>query len=257
MSRCQRILGPVAAVAAAGFGLVAVAPPAHAASLRVSPTANLAPGGQSVTVSGSGFDAARNNGFGVYVVFGPRRADFHRNANAFASAVWVHRGGSGGGQARMSAAGTFTVTLTAKAKYTDGDGRAVDCAATGCYVMAFAAHGVPDRSQDAFVPVSFRGSRSSGGTAPGGTTSGGGPGPAAAPSGRTTAAPNTTAGTAAPTAAGAAPQASPAGSATPLAVEPYRVTAAGAPAQSPWPFWLAVGAVGVAALAVRRLVRRR
>ncbi|QKW38054.1 hypothetical protein HUT06_31990 [Actinomadura sp. NAK00032] len=256
MSRCQRILGPVVAVAAAGAGLVAVAPPAHAASLRVSPTANLAPGGQQVTVAGSGFDAARNNGFGVYVVFGPRRGDFHRNANAFASAVWVHRGGSGAGQARMSAAGTFTVTLRVKAKYTDGDGRAVDCAATGCYVMAFAAHGVPDRSQDAFVPVSFRASRPSGGTAPGGGASS----PAAAPSGRTTAAPNTTASTAAsssPTAAGAAPQASPAGSATPLAVEPYRVTAAGAPARSPWPFWLAVGAVAAAALAVRRLARRR
>jgi hypothetical protein len=187
VTRCQRIVGSVAAagvsLAAAGAGLVAVAPPAHAASLRVSQTANLAPAGQSVTVSGSGFDAARNNGFGVYVVFGPRRAGFHRNANAFASAVWVHRGGSGGGQAKMSAAGSFSVTLTVKAKYTDGDGRSVDCTTTGCYVMTFAAHGVPDRSQDAFVPMSFRGARpSSGGSSGSGRSGAGGGAAGAAPS---------------------------------------------------------------------------
>ncbi|NEA22127.1 hypothetical protein, partial [Actinomadura bangladeshensis] len=215
MTRCQRIVGSVAAagvsLAVAGAGLVAVAPPAHAASLRVSQTANLAPAGQSVTVSGSGFDAARNNGFGVYVVFGPRRAGFHRNANAFASAVWVHPKGGGGGQARMTAAGTFSVALTVKAKYTDGDGRAVDCAATGCYVMAFAAHGVPDRSQDAFVPMSFRGSRTSdtdsGAGRPGsGSATGSADGPPATPSTAPPAAPGAT-----PPAA-SAPQASPAGS---------------------------------------------
>jgi hypothetical protein len=260
VSRCQRIVGSAAAagvsLVAAGVGLVAVAAPAHAAALRVSQTANLAPAGQSVTVSGSGFDAARNNGFGVYVVFGPRRADFHRNANAFASAVWVHPKGGGGGQARMTAAGTFSVTLTVKAKYTDGDGRAVDCAATGCSVMAFAAHGVPDRSQDAFVPMSFRGSRPSGtdsgaGRPASGSTSGSGGGTTAGPA----TPPSAASGTPAP--AAGAPQASLAGSATPLAVEPFRETAAGAPARSPWPFWLAVGAVAAAALAVRRLARRR
>ncbi|WP_176611487.1 hypothetical protein [Actinomadura sp. WMMB 499] len=283
----RRITGAIVATAA-GLGLVAVAGPAHAASLRVSKTSGLDPAGESVTVTGSGFDPDRNNGFGVYVVFGPRRADFHRNANAFASAVWVHKGGSGGAQAKMSASGTFSVTLTVKARYTDGDGRSVDCASTRCYVMAMAAHGVADRSQDASVPMAFRGTggpSSSPGRDGGAATGSGGPGGPAGSTGSSGpagaagagaaggAAGAGAAGGAGGTAAGAnphgglattpggtaspVPRASPAGSAAPLAAEPARVTASGPPARSPWPFWLAVAAVAAAGLAVRRLARRR
>ncbi|TDB86058.1 hypothetical protein E1266_34725, partial [Actinomadura sp. 7K534] len=148
-----------AAVAVAAFGLLVAAPqPAFAASVRVSPATGLDPGGQTISVGGSGFDPARNNRFGVYVVFGPRRADWSTNSNSFLSAKWVHPGGSGGGgQAPMSASGGFSVNLQVKAKYTDGDGRKVDCLKTQCYVITMAAHGVPDRSQDTFTPVSFKG----------------------------------------------------------------------------------------------------
>ncbi|WUI02748.1 hypothetical protein OHR68_13360 [Spirillospora sp. NBC_00431] len=265
MVRCQRVLGAAVALAAAGLGLVAVAGPAHAASLRVSPTANLSPGGQSVTVSGSGFDPARNNGFGVYVVFGPRRSGFHRDANAFASAFWVHRNGGGGGQVKMTAAGAFSLSLSVKARFTDGNGRSVNCATTSCYVMAFAAHGVSDRSQDVFVPISFRGSGSGSGSGggSGGGSAGGGTGGAAGPgsggaAGASGSAPSSSAAGTATTAPGAGgpPGAAPAGSATPLAVEPFRETAAGPPARSPWPFWAAVGAVVIAAAAVRAYTRR-
>jgi hypothetical protein len=253
------VLGSVVALAAAGLGLVAMAEPAYAASLRVSQTANLDPGGQSVTVSGSGFDPARNNGFGVYVVFGPRRDGFHRNANAYASAFWVHRNGSGTGQARMTAAGTFSVSLSVKSRYTDGDGRSVDCTRASCYVMAFAAHGVSDRSQDAFIPISFRGSRSGGsGTSGAGGSSSGASGSSSATGGSVDAADGSSGSPSPPASPGSGGPApvSPAGSATPLAVQPFRQTAAGPPAQSPWPFWAAVGAVAAAAIAVRRLIRR-
>ncbi|MFV2173019.1 hypothetical protein ACFHW2_24960 [Actinomadura sp. LOL_016] len=268
----RRVIGAIAILAAAGVGPVALAGPAHAASLRVSATSGLDPAGQSVTVTGSGFDPDRNNGFGVYVVFGPRRADFHRNANAFGSAVWVHKGGSGGAQAKMTASGGFSVTLTVKARYTDGDGRSVDCAGTRCYVMAMAAHGVADRSQDAFVPISFRGS-GGGAAAPSGGRDGGAAAGSGGSAGSTGSGGASDAGGAGAPASGAnphgspaivpggtaspAPQASPAGSATPLAADPARVTASGSPARSPWPFWLSVAAVAAAGLAVRRLAHRR
>ncbi len=58
--------------------------------------------------------------------------------------------------------GSFTVTLTGiSARYTDGNGRTVDCLVETCYVITMAAHGVADRSQDTFTPIAFRG-----GTAP-------------------------------------------------------------------------------------------
>lgn len=116
-----------AVVAVTALGLLVIAPQsAFAASVRVSPTTGLDPGGQTITVRGSGFDAARNNKFGVYVVFGPRGPDWASNSNAYLAATWVHPGGSGGGgQAPMSASGGFSVTLSVKARYTDGNGKKV------------------------------------------------------------------------------------------------------------------------------------
>ncbi|MEU8801533.1 hypothetical protein, partial [Spirillospora sp. NPDC048819] len=170
-----------AAVAVTAFGLLVIAPqPAFAASVRVSPTTGLDPGGQTITVRGSGFEAVRNNKFGVYVVFGPRGPDWVSNSNAYLAATWVHPGGSGGGgQAPMSASGGFSVSLPVKARYTDGNGKKVDCLKTRCYVITMAAHGAPDRSQDTFTPISFKGSGSGSGPGGGsgaGSGSGGSPG---------------------------------------------------------------------------------
>ncbi|MCP9951155.1 IPT/TIG domain-containing protein [Actinomadura madurae] len=165
--------GAAAAVAVAVLALAVLvpAPPAFAASVSVSPTSGVDPGGQTITVRGSGFDPDRNNGFGVYVVFGPRRADWTTNANAYQPATWVHRGASAGaGQAPMTASGGFSVGLSVKARYTDGDGRKVDCLTTRCYVITMAAHGVPDRSQDTVTPVTFRGSKAGGGQGPDGSS---------------------------------------------------------------------------------------
>lgn len=265
MGRLQRALAAATMVAVTGTGLLALAEPAAAASLRVSPSTGLDPNGQTISVSGSGFDPNRNNKFGVYVVFGPRRADYYTNSGNYGAALWVHPGGAGSGQARMSPSGTFSVSLTVKARYTDSSGRAVDCTRTRCYVMTFAAHGVPDRSQDTLIPVSFKGSDSpnpggsdpdnpgSGGSGSGGSTGPGGgssPSPSAGALTGSSASPLPSPGMAAP-AAGAA------GAATPLAVQPFRQTASGPPAQSPWPFWLTTAVLVAAGLTARRLIIRR
>ncbi|TDC97219.1 hypothetical protein E1285_04330 [Actinomadura sp. 7K507] len=258
-----------AIVAGTALGLLVIAPqPAFAASVRVSPTSGLDPGGQTITVRGSGFDAAKNNKFGVYVVFGPRNADWVTNSNGFLAAKWVHPGGAGGGggQAPMSASGGFSVSLSVKAKYTDGDGKKVDCLRTQCYVITMAAHGVPDRSQDSFTPVRFKGAASGGGAgsgsggAPGSTGSGGsgGGGAGAGASGSGAATPG------APGASAAGPSGAPGASATPdgasLAgaspASAFEQTVSGGEARSPWPFW-AVTAFAAAAVLVARSVSRR
>ncbi|WP_026313421.1 hypothetical protein [Actinomadura flavalba] len=260
MNRRRHALTSTSAVVIACLLPVALAGPAHAAALQVSQRTNVAPSGQSITITGSGFDAKRNNGFGVYVVFGPRPANYFRDANLFLSAVWVHQGGGGNGQARMNADGSFSVRLNVKAKYTDGNGKAVDCLKSACYVMTMAAHGVPDRSQDTMVPIAFRGAAAR----PGSGSGGGAPGSGAAPgtsgtSGARDLGSTTPAGTAAPVpqaAPGAAP-AVPQGFATPVAAQSFRQTAAGEPARTPLPFWLALGAVALAGYGVRRLRLRR
>ncbi len=236
---------------------IGFAEPAHAASLQVSQRSNVDPAGATVSVSGSGFDAKRNNGFGVYVVFGPRPANYFKDANLFAAAVWVHPKGGGNGQARMSPSGSFSVSLRVKAKYTDGNGKTVDCLAVACYVMTMAAHGVPDRSQDSMVPIVFKGKSRT----PTDTPSSGSPGSSGGSSGGSSASPGTTtpAGTAAPApqasaaAAGSAPQ----GFATPVAAESFRQTASSAPAQSPALFWIVIAGVAAAWFGVRALARRR
>jgi hypothetical protein len=134
-------------------------------TVRVTPSSGLLPdGGTTITVTGSGFDPVKNNKVGVYVVFGPKDpGTYFSDANRFLAAVWVHPGGGAGGsgQAEMAADGSFTVTLPRPgglpltATYTDGNGIPVDCRVTGCQVITMAAHGVPDRSQDTFTPVSF------------------------------------------------------------------------------------------------------
>ncbi|QXJ22335.1 hypothetical protein AGRA3207_003321 [Actinomadura graeca] len=268
--RRAAIPASVTAAALAAFALAAT--PAHAAAVRVSPTSGVNPAGQTVTVSGSGFDADRNNGFGVYVVFGPRRADWVTDSNAYLAARWVHRGASGsGGQAPMSSSGGFSVSLSVKAKYTDGSGRKVDCLKTQCYVMTMAAHGVPDRSQDTATPIRFTGSGPGSG---GGTGSGGGAGTGGSSGTGTGGGTSSGSGTGAQGGAGgSAPAGGPSSTASgapsavaaPGAVSPdglspagaFEQTPSGGRAGSPWPFWAVTGAAVLAVPAARHVARRR
>ena len=118
-------------------------------------------------MTGSGFDPNANTKFGVYAVFGPvDPATYFSDANRFLAAVWLHPGGGASGspgQGELNPDGTFSATLPPAgglpltAAYTDGNGAAVNCMTTQCYVITMAAHGVPDRSMDTCTPVSFAG----------------------------------------------------------------------------------------------------
>lgn len=154
-----RVLASTLAVLLVSAATLTTAPPARAAGpgVTVSPTSGLDPAAKAtLKVSGSGFNATGNNKFGVYVAFGPKNADYATNASAFLAAMWVHPGASGGEQAEMTADGRFSTTLSGiTAQYTDGSGKAVNCLVTLCYVITIAAHGLPDRSQDTFTPITF------------------------------------------------------------------------------------------------------
>ncbi|GAB2854132.1 hypothetical protein GCM10022221_62160 [Actinocorallia aurea] len=163
-----------------GAGLIAgLASPAHAAgaTVNVDPTTGLDPAGATISVSGSGFDANANNGFGIYVGFGWKdtSANWYLNAGAFQSVKWVHKNNTAptAGQDKLNADGSFAFDLTGlKARYTDGAGNAIDCLVTQCYVVTMAAHGAADRSMDTFTPVTFAGGEVDPGE-PGGENPGG------------------------------------------------------------------------------------
>ncbi|GCD98877.1 hypothetical protein [Embleya hyalina] len=132
-------------------------------TLTVTPNTGLDPAGASVTVKGSGYAAGSGNG--IYVVFGPKEADWTTNAGNYGASKWIKAYGADG----INPDGTFSVTLTdVKATYKNGAGKDVDCLKTECYVLTMAAHGSPDRSQDAFVKVAFKG----GATTTAGTSAG-------------------------------------------------------------------------------------
>lgn len=126
-------------------------------AVTVTPVSDMDPDGATVTVTGSGFNPA---GAGIYVVFGPKRADYWTNAAYYKSAKWVRAGGADA----LNPDGTFSTTLEVSATYTDGTGTAVDCNATPCYVLTFAAHGSADRSQDTQTGIAFAGTGGPGGT---------------------------------------------------------------------------------------------
>ncbi|GAA0951005.1 hypothetical protein [Actinocorallia libanotica] len=246
-----------ALVLGSALGLtVATATPAAAASVRVTPAGSLTAAGATVTVSGSGFDAAGNNGFGIYVVFGPKKANFSQDANAFGAARWVHvkGGGAGPGQAALAKDGSFSTTLSVKARYTDGNGDAVDCLKTPCYILTFAAHGSPDRSQDTSTPLTFKG-------VPAADDGDGGAKPskaAAAPSASASPSPAKTARTTAGSAPTDGTPVDGAGAPALAAAEEVEArTISSSDAAPAWPFWTAVGAVFVLGFAARAFTRRR
>ena len=131
---------------------------AQGASITVEPAA-LENGATTLTVTGSGFDPAGN---GVYVVFGPitPAPTYYSDPSIYGAFKWVHAGANESpAEAPLAADGSFTTTLDVMSAFTaSGE---VDCAATVCAVITFAAHGSPDRSQDTCVPLLVGGIASS------------------------------------------------------------------------------------------------
>jgi hypothetical protein len=180
LGRTPRRAAVLGTTALLGLGVMTVPAFADGPSTTVTPATAADPAGQNIRVTGSGFDPNKNNGFGVYVAFGPKNGDdWFLNASAYQVTKWVHKNAAPGSatQAVMNADGTFDVTLTGlKAQYTDGDGNQVDCLVTQCYVLTFAAHGMPDRSQDTLTPVTFVGGENPDPGDPGNPGEGGGTG---------------------------------------------------------------------------------
>jgi len=191
MTRIARSFGITLAAGVAAVG-IAVLPAVSAsaatavtndygASLSVSGPASVVTDGPgalhgvsdgSVTVTGSGFDGdAQGRGFGVYVVYGPKQADYASNSGWFGSAQWVSK-------SAFTAGGGFTTTIDVAKSYTADPHHTGDAAATvscdydatktatanaalgqyECFVQTFSAHGVandPVDLDEVQVPVTW------------------------------------------------------------------------------------------------------
>ncbi|WP_203596176.1 hypothetical protein [Actinomadura bangladeshensis] len=148
-----------AGTAAAHAG-AASATGAQGQTLTVSETSGLKAGGETVTVSGKGFDTRK----GIYVAFckdnGPGEAPSPCGggadmAGSTGASHWISDNPPPYGRdlaVRYGEGGTFSVTLTVSAKLSG----TVDCAKTRCVVASRADHTRgQDRTQDVRVPVSF------------------------------------------------------------------------------------------------------
>lgn len=140
------------AAALAVSGAVAVAGPAGAddgPSVTATPIADLPIDDASITVTGTGFATV---GTGVYVGVGPAGVQsdpaWFSNASYFQGVKWV--------TTASIADGSFTQELTGIDAVFDSNGTEVDCRATECGIYTMAAHGVPDRSQDTYTPITFQ-----------------------------------------------------------------------------------------------------
>lgn len=148
----------VAQVASAGGGSASNGP----RTLTVSNVTDLNPSGDTVTVTGSGYDETK----GIYVAFCVIPAAGQRPTPCGGG---VDMSGSGGGSKWISSnppayavglttpygpGGTFSVELSFNSLI--GTTNPTDCAVTACAVVTFADHTIiDDRSQDVIVPVSF------------------------------------------------------------------------------------------------------
>ncbi|WP_396290007.1 hypothetical protein [Curtobacterium sp. KT1] len=191
MARIARSFGITLAAGVAAVG-IAVLPAVSAsaatavtndygASLSVSGPASVVTDGSgsvhgvsngTVTVTGDGFDGnAQGRGFGVYVVYGPKQADYATNSGWFASAQWVSK-------SAFTAGGGFTTTIDIAKSYTADPHHTGDAASTvscdydttktatanaalgqyECFVQTFSAHGVandPADLDEVQVPVTW------------------------------------------------------------------------------------------------------
>jgi hypothetical protein len=161
---------PILAGVALVTGLVLATPSStfgQGASVSVEPPA-LQAGSTTLTVTGSGFETAGN---GVYVVFGPitPAPGYYSDPSIYGAFKWVHVGaGESPVEATLAADGSFSTTLEVTSAFTTPAGD-IDCVATACAVITFAAHGSPDRSQDTCVPLVVAGMAPTGSPAPGGS----------------------------------------------------------------------------------------
>lgn len=143
-------------------------------SLSVSQAADLDPAGQTISVSGGGFDPNK----GIYVAFclipptdqpptpcGGGRGD--ENSDTGGASLWLRSDdyGAQNSATPFGPGGSFSTTMTLAPEIAPG----IDCRQARCAVVTRADHkATADRSLDLFVPVTFGAPRT---TAPGTPTS--------------------------------------------------------------------------------------
>jgi len=129
--------------------------PATAAGLSVSQRDGLDPAGQSVQVSGSGYDESK----GIYVAFcvtpSPGQVPTPCSGGAGGGgSAWISSNPppyAGGAATPYGPGGSFSVSV-----YVSGSIGGYDCTQVSCAVVTRNDHTLPgDRSQDVIVPVSF------------------------------------------------------------------------------------------------------
>ncbi|MEU6348342.1 immunoglobulin I-set domain protein [Streptomyces sp. NPDC047072] len=174
LRRPAALLGAAALVAAAATA-VTVGSPARAADtprtglgkdgqkLTVSASANLDPAGETLRVTGEGYDDTK----GVYVAVCKDNGDNRiptpclggaDQSGSSGSSAWIIPEGSDGEGAGTVAipwgeGGTFDVQLNVKAKDSG-----LDCLTVACSVVTRVDHnGTGDRSQDVRIPITFEG----------------------------------------------------------------------------------------------------
>ncbi|WP_217135413.1 hypothetical protein [Leucobacter chinensis] len=168
----------------AGYGAIAAAEPAHAASrVDVSPTPS-AEGPTKVTLSGSGFQYQPNAPGGVYVFFGavsdpttnawaPSQGGLSGQTYAYAATpgaqlLVAFQGGSsaeaansmidpnGNWTTEMTIPGsTFTATFGDPHSGNQQGGQEIDCLQVQCGIITIGAHGLQNANNESFTPISF------------------------------------------------------------------------------------------------------
>lgn len=168
----------------AGYGALAAAEPAHAASrVDVSPTPS-AEGATTVTLSGSGFQYQPNAPGGVYVFFGavsdpttnawaPSQGGLSGQTYAYAATpgaqlLVAFQGGSsaeaansmidpnGNWTTEMTIPGsTFTATFGDPHSGNQQGGQEIDCLQVQCGIITIGAHGLQNANNESFTPISF------------------------------------------------------------------------------------------------------
>lgn len=173
--------GPAAIAAVLGAALLALLPamPAAAAthsngdaSLTVDPVANVIADGTTtdymeglaagtVLVDGAGFDGnAYGLGFGVYLVYGPKEADYLYNSGWYLDAAWFGGAGVSFSDAPLEIAPSYEANPyhndpanIVSCEYDYGLTEAQNAAAAQykCYIQTFSAHGadnpIPGRDE--------------------------------------------------------------------------------------------------------------
>lgn len=158
------------------FSVTTAADPVWEPAVNVGKTADLDPAGETITVTGSGFDPAANVGTrpplagqptGIYLVFAKVAESWRPSEGAPSSArtvldqKWVlpaasrailDPAGTNQDYVTLGEDGTFTATLDTVA-VTEG---AADCAVDTCGVITYAAGGAINAAHEFLTPLSFK-----------------------------------------------------------------------------------------------------